>query len=78
MILALIGIVAAYFNLRESYGYSAIWFMLLLPAFLILFLVDKVSKRFIKSAGYLWLIQIIFLMVALAIVYWYWVKLQVN
>lgn len=76
MMLVLIGVVVAYFDLRKSQGYSAIWFMLLLPTFLLLFVVDRLLKRFVKSAGYLWLIQIIFLMVALCCLYW--MKLEVN
>jgi len=69
MMLALIEIVAAFLDIEASQGYSAILIVLLLPAFLIIFTVDRVTKRFLKQAGDLLLIQMVFLLLAFGFIY---------
>jgi hypothetical protein len=69
-LLSLLGIIISLFYLKQTRGYSMMLIMILLPASIVAYIVDKIIKYFINKVGWLWICQIAIVFAVLS--YWYW------
>lgn len=69
IILFIIGIIDGLMSLKESGGWSYIVIIYLVPATLVLYLCDRISKFFIKDLNILWIVQSVLLLFGFLILY---------